>query len=306
MLDFTELPDDGHDFELLIRELLFARGFRVNWAGRGADAGRDLLCVETGDPMFGTKERLWLVQCKHFAHSNRAVGVSDLEPISDVCAQHGADAYLLACSTYPSSSVVSRLEALERESRGFATSYLDASQIERLLSTPNAWQIAQRFFLLSAGADWRVWATEHPNRWIVAYRGFRLHLINRIGSTVDFHLDSLGARLSDIAEITAGLPKNHEIRPRGVYFNDKAGAYVWYLDYLVPRGDEPELSPDDIRERLGHDYALEDGQSYAFDVLVKETLPYSDHYDRDHYDYYLPHLRAMQWGGERAWNSQPF
>jgi hypothetical protein len=46
VLDFTELPQDGVDFERLVREMLFVLGHRAYWSGRGPDGGRDLFCVE--------------------------------------------------------------------------------------------------------------------------------------------------------------------------------------------------------------------------------------------------------------------
>lgn len=62
MLDFTELPKDGEEFELLIRELLFSHGFQVYWSGRGADGGRDLICVEKRNSYFMEDEKKWLIQ----------------------------------------------------------------------------------------------------------------------------------------------------------------------------------------------------------------------------------------------------
>jgi Restriction endonuclease len=106
MLDFTQLPKDGVDFERLIREMLLAMGYRAYWSGKGPDGGRDLLCVEERESIFRPDSRTWLIECKHFARAGRSVGVDDLGDILTKCAQHSADAYLLACSTQPSSSVV--------------------------------------------------------------------------------------------------------------------------------------------------------------------------------------------------------
>ena len=56
--------------EQLVRETCLAIGYRVRWSGKGADAGRDLLIEESGDPLFGRKTRNWLVSCKHNAHAS--------------------------------------------------------------------------------------------------------------------------------------------------------------------------------------------------------------------------------------------
>jgi hypothetical protein len=64
VLDFTELPPDGQDFELLNRELLAQLGLRVFWSGRGPDGGRDLLADETQRSLFIPSTKRWLIQCK--------------------------------------------------------------------------------------------------------------------------------------------------------------------------------------------------------------------------------------------------
>lgn len=46
MLNFKELPEDGNDFELLVRELLYNRGLEVYWSGKGADGGKDLYVLK--------------------------------------------------------------------------------------------------------------------------------------------------------------------------------------------------------------------------------------------------------------------
>ena len=74
MLDFKEIDKNGDDFELLIRELLYNKGLEVYWGGKGPDGGKDLLCIERYQSYFKWFTRRWLVQCKHNAHSGKAVG----------------------------------------------------------------------------------------------------------------------------------------------------------------------------------------------------------------------------------------
>jgi hypothetical protein len=137
MLDFRELPQDGQAFEQLIREILFSQGLHVQWSGVGPDGGRDLICHETTKGTFITSTRTWLVQCKHFAHAGRSVGVDDLDDIVTSCTQHGATGYLLACSTQPSSAVVNRLEGVSASQLNPITAtYWDSITLERLLSAP--------------------------------------------------------------------------------------------------------------------------------------------------------------------------
>ncbi|CBJ50893.1 restriction endonuclease [Ralstonia solanacearum] len=235
MLDFKELATDGQDFELLIREILFREGFHVAWSGRGADGGRDLVCTESRQTILGSEAKRWLVQCKHFAHSEKSVGIADLDDIVTSAAQHRCSGYLLACSTFPSSAVVQRLEGIAANSEmRLSTNYWDAVQIERLLATPLMWRIAQRFFPVAA-TGFEIYATESPNRWVVNYKGYYFHLSNRVGSRAEGHLESIAARVADMEAIN--LPPDHHLRIRAVYYDDKNGGYVWYLDYLRPRED---------------------------------------------------------------------
>jgi hypothetical protein len=162
MLDFKELPQDGEAFEQLIRELLFSYGMTVEWSGRGPDGGRDLICRESLKSLIAPTNRTWLVQCKHFAHANRSVGVDDLDNIVDSCAHHNATGYPLVCSTQPSSAVVNRLEGITTNpGNSITATFWDGVTIERLLSQPRHCAIAQRFFPVSA-SNWRIYATERP------------------------------------------------------------------------------------------------------------------------------------------------
>lgn len=306
MLDFKELPKDGRDFELLIREILFAKGYQVYWSGVGPDGGRDLLCVERRESFLSPDKTTWLVQCKHNANSEKSVSVSDLDGIVDSCVQHGASGYILACSTQPSSAVVERLEQITKNPKNDITAiYWDYVFIERILSSPSLWRIAQRFFPMSASAEsWQIYATERPNHWVVNYRGYYFHLNNRIGSSSKMHFDSLASRIDDIEAIK--LPEHHFIRPRSVYYDDKNCGYTWYIDYMYPRGTSPELSTAEIKHILGDGYALDDGQFYSFEVLLRSYSSSSDHYDKDHYDYYTPYLNSFSRGEERRgeWKDQ--
>ncbi len=77
---FKELPVDGARFQSLVVRLLEVMGYRIlQEAGSGPDGGRDILVErKLGDAMGEMRERV-LVQCKHGAHSGRAVSDGDLE-----------------------------------------------------------------------------------------------------------------------------------------------------------------------------------------------------------------------------------
>ena len=300
MLDFTELSPDGNDLELLTRELLFSRGFSPRWSGKGQDAGRDLLVDELGPALFGSQGRSWLVSCKQKTSPDQSVGQSALDGVMEACAQHQTEGFLLVCSTYPSSGTVERLDDLKK-SRTLLTHYWDGVTIERLLSTPRDWPIAQRFFPRSGNSGgWRLWATTSPNRYVANVRGYYIHLTNRIGSTwVDGHLSSVWEVLNAIESLRLG--PGEEVRPRAVFYDDKHGAYTWYVDLLVERGRTPSVLADQIARILGpSDVPFSDHQIYAWDVQVREVMRSSDHYDPDHYNFYEPDEHLFQIGGWRS------
>ncbi|HEY9468365.1 MAG TPA: restriction endonuclease [Propionibacteriaceae bacterium] len=303
MLDFTELPRDGNAFELMVRELAFELGYHVEWSGQGADGGRDLTIIEQGDTLFGSKLRRWLISCKHNAGSGTAVGRGSLGEIRDLLDQHRADGYLLACTTHPSSAAVDRLRELD--GRGIPCHYWDAIQLERMLSTPRTWTIAQRFLPESAGrAGWRVWAGRSPNEFVAAHRGYYIELFNRIQTMVhstglDFQLSYVDERLDAIERIP--LQDGHSLRPRAFYWNEKAGSITWYIDYLFADGfDQPQYTRVELERRLGDGTTTySDGQRDMVDIVVRRTFPYSDHYDLDHYGFYEPYRPTFSLGARR-------
>lgn len=299
MLDFKELPIDGNDLELLIREILLIKGYRVQWSGKGPDGGKDLLCFEERDSEFLKDKKTWLIQCKHNAHNGSSAGVNDLDDIVDCCTQHNADGFLLVCSTFPSSAVINRLEGISNNpSNNITATYWDATRIEQTLSTANLWTIAQRFFPVSSKkATWEIYATTNPNHWVVNYRGYHFHLTNRIGSTSDYHFRGIDDRINEIEKFK--LSEGHFIRIRAIYFDDKNGGYTWFLDYMYPHNEEPDVSRYFFTKILGNDSALDDGQFYSFDVIPRPYYPNSDHYDKDHYNYYKPFQYNFSVGAHR-------
>jgi hypothetical protein len=296
-MDLKELPMDGQAFEQLVRELLFSLGLHVEWSGRGPDGGRDLLCREMLIGQFAPQTRTWLVQCKHKAHSGNSVGVSDLDDVVSSCAQHNATGYLLACSTQPSSAVMDRLDGITNNASNSLTAVCwDGVMLQRLLSQPRQWAIAQRFMPQSCG-DWQLYATEAPNNFVAHYKGYVFHLTNRIGSRVGHHLPSIARRIAELEAL--GFPEGHFIRPRAVWHDDKNGGYTWYVDYMRPQNQKPAISRAKLADTLNDGWALEDGQLYDWDINFVKYFPSSDHYDQDHYDYYTRYLPNFLGGTAR-------
>lgn len=209
-----------------------------------------------------------------------------------------ATGYLLACSTQPSSGVVQRLEAITTNASNPITAlYWDATIIERLLSTPRHWSIAQRFLPKSAGS-WRIYATDRPNDFVAHYKEYVIHLTNRVGSQAEHHLKSVKIGIRELEAVS--LPSDHLLRPRALFRDDKNGvSYHWYIDYMHPVGTRPEYSEAEILTKLNDGWALDDGQMHTWDVKFVQYFPMSDHYDRDHYQYYVQYLPNFLGGAPR-------
>jgi hypothetical protein len=301
MLDFTELPVDGNLFEQLIREILLSKGFRVFWSGKGPDGGKDLLAFENYTSIFGFIEKKWLIQCKHKAHSGSAVGIDDLDNIVDSCKQHDVNGYLLVCSTYPSSAVVERLEQIKyNKSVSLDTSYWDSVILEKYLTTQYTWNIAHRFLPVSSKSeDIKITATDDPSYWIMNYKDYYFHLSNRVGSYYEMHFESIKARIKELESIK--IFENQFLRLRAVHFDDKNGNYTYYIDYLYQStDDEKNIIPiNSMKSYMGDEYSLEDGQVYHFDIIGYSISVYSDHFDKDHAEYYLPYIQNFRSGTER-------
>ncbi|HIC1936937.1 TPA: restriction endonuclease [Citrobacter freundii] len=293
MLNFKELSTDGQDLELLMREILFGLGHKVYWSGKGPDAGKDLIFVEDFKSDFSPASRKWLVQCKHKAVSGNSVGISDLDDIISSCFQHECNGYLLVTSTYPSSTVTQRLEHITKNQQNNITAtYWDYVKIEQVLSSPDLWPIAQRFFPGSTD-KWKIYATTSPNNWVANYSGYYFHINNRIGSEYRFYLPNIENKIAEINQANNSISDNHFFRLRSVYYNDKSGTFTWYIDYLYPHGEEPITNNAQLEMFFDDDW----NQSYDFKTISYSS--YSDHYDRDHYDFYDPHIGQFLLGMNR-------
>src|SRR5688572_24572017 len=94
--DFKQLPLDGGAFEGLACALLEAKGFRIlERPAVGADGGRDILVERTLSDAMATRTERVIVQCKHFATSERSVGDKDVGVWQTAMTRYRARGYLL-------------------------------------------------------------------------------------------------------------------------------------------------------------------------------------------------------------------
>ncbi len=149
LIDWTEIPD-GDSWELFARDFLTELGFVVDVGpGRGADAGKDLIVSEQLRGKLRGRKFTWLVSCKHYAGSDKAIG-SDIESnIIDRITQHKADGFMGFYSTLPTSGLVERLRTLEAESKIDAWEVFDRKKIEGHFVTTGLSKLALRYVPLS-------------------------------------------------------------------------------------------------------------------------------------------------------------
>jgi len=121
MIDFKEIPSnpkngDPDTFEKFCSDFLKAIGYEIlDIPSRGADGGIDLKVRDLRrkpDGSFRTKE-IWLVSCKHYAHSGNNVGLPDELSITDRIIQHGCTGFMGFYSTGPTTSLITRLKGLK-------------------------------------------------------------------------------------------------------------------------------------------------------------------------------------------------
>lgn len=278
MLDFADLPTNGTKFEQLTRELLLRAGLRPFWSGKGADSGRDLLAEEQLTGSLSADRRLWLVDCKHFAASGRAVGVGDVTDIRDRCERVGAGGFLLVTSTHPSSELVRKMDELENVT-GIVIKIWDEVAIEKRLLSPNCLFVAQQFFPKSQHLrKWEIFYTNREERWTANFAGHFLYVESRSGSAppplVD--LEAIIAELDDFP-----LGSGEALRVRAIWHDTPNGAfYNCWADYLVPSSQIPELNRFQVMNLLRDD-VTGDGVQVNWEIRLQITLPLSDYYDQD-------------------------
>ena len=166
-------------------------------------------------------------------------------------------------------------------------------EVERRLRTAEQWHVAQRFFPVSA-AGWQLFATERPNHWSANFRGYYFHIAIRIGSSCTFCLPVIEHKIDSYEALR--LPPKHFIRLRSVYYDDKHGTYTWYLDYMHPHKETPAMNAQGVARALGE----EQMPDHCHDVEVKGYSEFSDHYDADHYDFYVKNMGNFILGLPRA------
>lgn len=281
MLNFTELPKDGVRFEQLVRDLLLRAGLRPHWTGVGADSGRDLLATEHLIGPLRPTEALWLVDCKHFAHSGRSVSVKDVTDIVDRCQRVSATGFLLATSTQPTAELTRKLLELQQK-HILSTLVWDGVELENRLLTHSNYALAQRAFPSSPLDEWQIFYTEREERWTAHYKGQFLFVESRSGIDPP-DLRFLGQIVDELQAIPTAVDEN--VRVRAIWHDTPNGCfYNCWADYLVPVSKVPSLTKHQVERSVRENI---DGQVINWDIRLQLTLPDSDYYDLDDDALYL-------------------
>ena len=150
ILDFKEIPEahipNGMQdtFEMFARDFFKEIGFTIDEGpDRGADNGRDLIVKERRIGLLGETEIIWLVSCKHKAHSGKSILDNDEENILNRVHQNHADGFIGFYSTIPSSSLQKNIKNMLGESK---YKIFDRESIETILISENKTDLIERYF----------------------------------------------------------------------------------------------------------------------------------------------------------------
>lgn len=146
MIDFTEINQDGEDWELFSRDFLQACGLFIETPpARGADGGRDISASEILTGHLGRVKMTWMVSCKHFATSNRSVSESDEPNLLERVRGFDADGFIGVYSTIASTGLTARLEQLRTQEDIKDFRIFDRREIENRLITGGYSALMMRF-----------------------------------------------------------------------------------------------------------------------------------------------------------------
>jgi hypothetical protein len=296
MLNYKELPADGTDLERLAREIFIREGYETEWTGKGADGGRDLIIKEKLVGPISEFERIWLVQCKHKAHSGDSANKADSNSIVTDCKRIGATGYLMICTTQPSSGLMQAFRELQ--SSEFIVKYWDGVILENILFKPCNFPLLHTFFPISSKTiGWRIYNTNSPSFWAANYKHSFFYLSSRL--SMNFNSFRMVEKIYAMME-EASAKYKYNLELRAIYFDDKHTNYTAFIDQLMDENKVRDPFSDTGRLQLGP--MIKDGSGYipiSWDVRAYTVSPHSDSYDSNAQHYYEPYINNFKTGAER-------
>ena len=147
MIDFSEIPHGGDIWELFARDLLKQLGFFIETTpDRGPDRGKDMLVTEQLQGNLSKYRFRWLVSCKHFAKSGKAVSEKDEPNVVERLRSFEADGFLGVYSTVASSGLNARLVDLRHGGSIKDFHIFDHREVENRLVTVGYSTLLLRYF----------------------------------------------------------------------------------------------------------------------------------------------------------------
>lgn len=122
LIDFKEIPQankaggNQDAFELFSRDFIELLGYEiVSGPARGADGGIDFKVRENRKTQNGYVDFYWLASCKHYIHSDVAIGPSIEQNILDRTISNGCQGFIGIYSTLPTNGLINVLEGLTKQ-----------------------------------------------------------------------------------------------------------------------------------------------------------------------------------------------
>ena len=162
-IDFTQI-ENSEDFELLCEDLLQAMGFAIEAkVARGPDLGKDVIALRTlPDPAGFSETHRYLVECKHYAKSNKSVREGDIGRTVARMGTHNCDRYILATSTVPSEKVRTQLANIQNTVHHYrATTWSRGDLIRFLDEHPKVRDRAYRLYAICERKGWAEHARDY-------------------------------------------------------------------------------------------------------------------------------------------------
>lgn len=152
--DFKQLPKDGARFEALVCQLLESMGYRIlEKPAVGTEGGRDVLVERTLKDIMGERREKVVVQCKHHAHSGKAVGDNDIGVWENAMKRYKARGYLLVTDVRVTENLSKSFREFTNDDANFPQ-WADFWDVDKLIALLNENpKVRDSFFSLKLGSQ---------------------------------------------------------------------------------------------------------------------------------------------------------
>ncbi|PIB30446.1 hypothetical protein BFP78_13295 [Gaetbulibacter sp. 5U11] len=123
--------------------------------------------------------------------------------------------------------------------------------------------------------------TKNPSFGILASDNSFVYVERRIGQVTESFSKTVIRHIEYLETFKAENNLNGFLQLRSLYYNDKGGEYKCNVDYLIDHNEKenPEIS-------LGKSIRIIEGQDTNIELKVIKCFFGSEHFDKNHRDYY--------------------